>query len=138
MKRAKKFPALILTMTFVASASSVTPIRGVDVIVQKNPGKGAAHVQTDGEGGFTVAEMEILTSKGWTVVHLEGGWYDIRLGCSKCAFTVGGNALVQVTIAGTGNAPLKKNMSKEELVSSVVFHVEVTAKQISGKVTQYR
>jgi len=49
--------ALILVGN-MAQASSVRPVRGIDVIVQKNPGGTARRITTSADGSITVAGLE--------------------------------------------------------------------------------
>ena len=139
MKRSKSsisilVTALSLSMIFVASAftarstaaarvragaavGSVTPVKGIDVVVLKNPGNSASRqTQTDAEGSFSVAGSDITP-----------GTYTVSLVCNaRCQslndLSVGS---IQFTLAGAKESPFKRNITKQQLVAGVKFPFEI-------------
>ena len=91
-----------------ATASSVKPVRGIDVIVKKNPGNSAARTgTTNGEG-----EVEF--------VGLEPGNYSLTIVDPSKQKVVKGNAstagdvLLRVEITGAVGGPIKREWNPSE------------------------
>lgn len=110
--------------TFVPS--SVKPVRGIDVVVQKNPGNSAARsAKTDGDGGFTVS-------------GLAAGEYNIRFQCRACVWGDPHVDRVDIALTGASEKDFKRTVSKQQLTNGVVFAVKLGLRidTLSGRVTQ--
>ena len=98
--------------------SSVRPIKGVDVIVQKNPGNTAVRqTLTDAEGSFTVDS-------------LPPALYQISLVCKARCQSMNdlGAGSIQFTLTGAKESPFKRNISKQQLVNGVKFDFEIAGR----------
>jgi hypothetical protein len=101
---------------------SVRPVKGIDVIVQKNPGNTAVRqAQTDGEGSFTVGD-------------LTPGSYQVSLVCKARCQSMNdlGAGVIQFTLTGANESPFKRSMSKQQLVGGVKFSFEITGNDRKG------
>jgi hypothetical protein len=97
---------------------SVKPVKGIDVIVQKNPGNTAVRqTQSDAEGSFTVDS-------------LPPGSYQVSLECKARCQSMNdlGAGSIQFTLTGAKESPFKRNLSKQELVTGVKFPIEIVGK----------
>lgn len=113
------------TVTVRASSgepmSSVKPIKGVDVIVQENPGCCRdGRQQTDAEGSFTVTGSDLTP-----------GTYQVSLVCNaKCqSMNDLGAGVIQFTLTGAKESPFKRGMSKQQLVGGVKFSIEIAGRK---------
>ena len=121
---------LVLASVFTArstGASSVRavepmsnkPVRGIDVVVLKNPGNSASRqTESDADGNFSVGD-------------LTPGTYQVSLVCNaKCQSINDLNAgVIQFTLTGAKESPFKRNMSKQQLVAGVKFSIEIAARK---------
>jgi hypothetical protein len=138
VKRSKPSKSILiavmtLSTIFVASVTAFSqtgrptpPLGGITITINRRPPKGAARTtQTDAEGNFTVSD-------------LVPGLYDIRLACGKCKSMDIGEVSVQLTLTGTAEGEFKRTISKRELVSGVVFPIEIaegSEKRVRGHVS---
>lgn len=126
MKRSKSSTIILiatLCMILAASAPALPQtdkmgilVKGIAVVVKRNPPKGAAHKsQTNAQGSFTIN-------------GLEAGLYDLRLECKACESMEIGEAGVQLTLTGTKESNFKRVISKQQLVDGVKFDVEIAGR----------
>lgn len=114
--------ALVNRQAVVANAraavpSSVKPVKGVDVIVQKNPGGSASRTKTDAEGNATFSK-------------LEPGQYKVRLECKECARSVAGEPSIDLTLTGTRGGDVKRTITKRQLVDGWEVEVSIATTQL--------
>lgn len=122
IKRSKSATSILiavlsLSTIFAASAAALsqtsktnTPIKGIGVVIKKNPADITRTTQTDARGNFTVV--------------LKPGSYDLRLECKRCERLEIGEAGVELTLTGIVDGESKRTISKEQLVSGVTFPIE--------------
>lgn len=128
--------ALVIASGFVAGSAvvahvrfseprTVKPVRGIDVIVEKEPGNSASReAQTNADGSFTLS-------------GLEKGQYKFAVACrGDCASRVIAALPIYITLTGTGERNFKRTFSKRQLETGVEFLVELNGKQVSGVVYQ--
>jgi hypothetical protein len=103
--------------------SSVKPVRGIDVIVEKGPPGNSASRQTNTQGSFTVSD-------------LTPGTYEVSLVCNaRCQSMNDLNAgVIQFVLTGAKEADFKRNITKQQLVAGVKFPFEIVAR---GKEPRY-
>jgi len=105
------------------------PVRGIDVIVTKDPGNSASRsAKTDGDGGFTVS-------------GLAAGQYNIRFQCKTCVWGDPHVDRADITLNGVSEKNFKRTVSKQQLVDGVVFAARGVGASggtgyLSGRVTQ--
>jgi hypothetical protein len=118
--------ALLVTSATAFSPTEKSPIPGVGITVRRKPPKGAAKTaQTDAEGNFTVR-------------GLPEGKYSVQLKCKKCQAIDMGDAVIEVTLNDTFEGPVKRTITKKQLVSGVTFTVGIAGEgnsQLTGHVT---
>lgn len=109
----------------VGEPRGVKPVKGIDVIVEKEPGNSASReAQTNADGMFILSDMTT-------------GQYKFAVACrSGCASRVVAELPVIITLTGTGERNFKRSFSKRQLEAGVTFQVQVTGKQVSGVVYQ--
>jgi hypothetical protein len=109
----------------VAKPRGVKPVRGIDVIVEKEPGNSASReAQTNADGGFTLSD-------------LTAGQYKFAVACrGGCAARVVAELPIIITLTGAGERNFKRSFSKRQLEAGVTFQVQFTGKQVSGVVYQ--
>lgn len=102
--------------------STVTPVKGIDVIVNKGRGeKGycpqqSMSRQTDAEGSFTVGDLTPCS-------------YDVSLQCNARCQSMNDLSAgsIQFDLTGAKENPFKRNITKQQLVAGVKFPIEIDA-----------
>ena len=118
--------SIVVANARVGEPWALKPVRGVDIIVEKDGTGNAAgrEAQTNADGMFTLSDMTT-------------GQYKFAVACrSGCASRVVAELPVIITLTGTGERNFKRTFSKRQLEAGVTFQVQVTGKQVSGVVYQ--